>query len=217
MNSTIRLLLVDDHALFRTGLMRLLSTDPRMEVVGEATNGAEFLDMLPGVRPDVTLLDIDMPVMDGIEAATRALTDDPGLKIITLSMHGEREYYFRMVSVGVKGFLLKNSTFDQVVSAITTVEAGGNYFSPELLLELAPGAASAGEPDSEDRGATLSQREMEILLLICRGESNQQIADSLFISKRTVDNHRANILDKTGCKNTASLVVYAIKHSLIEL
>jgi len=211
----VRILLVDDHVLFRSGLARLLATDARFEVVGEAGNGVEFLEMLAGEGcPDVVMLDIDMPVMGGAEAAAEALARYPKLKIITLSMHGEQEYYFRMVSVGVKGFLLKNSAFDEVVAAIMAVMAGGNYFSQELLREIAPAAVNHTKQAEHD---SLSVREMEILLLICRGESNQQIADRLFISKRTVDNHRANILEKTGCKNAASLVVYALKRSFITL
>ena len=233
-SGAVRLMLVDDHALFRTGLARLLAADPRFEVAGEATNGKEMLAMLAVELPDVVLLDIDMPVMGGVEAAAEALARYPDLRIITLSMHGEQEYYFRMVSVGVKGFLVKNSAFDEVVAAIMAVMNGGNYFSEELLRELTPIPSdtsqrppavsptaigtSNGAPGYWAREReVLSPREMEILLLICQGESNHQIADRLFLSKRTVDNHRANILEKTGCKNTASLVVYAIKNSLIVL
>jgi len=219
MDAAIRILLVDDHALFRSGLARLLATDPRFTLAGEATNGAEFLALLPAAGADVVMLDIDMPVMGGVEAAARALERYPDTKIITLSMHGDQEYYFRMIAVGVKGFLLKNSTFDEVADAITSVVAGGNYFSAELLRGVAHGQGQGGQGHGagDASGEALSARELEILLLICQGESNQQIADRLFISKRTVDNHRANILEKTGSKNTASLVMYAIRHSLIEL
>lgn len=209
-------MLVDDHTLFRDGLKRLLDNRPDCRVVAEASNGAEFLNLIKAVpdAADVVFMDIDMPVIGGIEASQKALEINPDLKIITLSMHGDQEYYFKMVSVGVKGFLLKSSDFDEVTAAIDAVSNGGSYFSQELLCtlvrELKPSSVSRSEE-------MLSERETEVLLLICQGLSNQEIAERLFISKRTVDKHRANILDKTGCRNTANLVVYAIKNSLIEI
>lgn len=209
-----KVLLVDDHTLFRNGLRGLLQSEGIAEVVGEASDGEEFLAMLPGSDAEVVLLDIDMPRMGGTEAAARALGIHPSLKIITLSMHGDEHYYFSMVSAGVKGFLLKSSEISEVAAAIDTVARGGTYFSQELLQGLVgilKTTPRGEEPDS------LSERELEILLLICRGLSNQEIADRLFISKRTVDKHRANIMDKTDTKNTANLVVFAIKNGLVEI
>lgn len=137
----------------------------------------------------------------------------PELRIITLSMFGEESYYTRMVQAGARGFLLKDSDIGDVVEAIDTVMAGGSYFSPQLLSSLAGRMRTREDvPDEE-----LSAREREILVAVCRGLSNQEIADELFISKRTVDKHRANILEKTGCKNTASLVVYAIRKGIVEI
>ncbi len=143
------------------------------------------------------------------------------MNIITLSMFGDNAYYSRMVSSGAKGFLLKDSEFDEVVEAVETVHAGGTYFSASLLESLSHSirSAAAGD-DAADAVAEcdrLSDREVEILVAICQGLSTQEIADRLFISKRTVDKHRANILEKSGCKNTASLVVYAIRHRLVEV
>ncbi len=205
-----RVLIVDDHALFRTGLRGLLESEGIAQVMGEAGNGEEFLELLDSA--DVVLLDIDMPVMGGIEAASRAMALRPELRIITLSMHGDEHYYFAMVAAGVKGFLLKNSGMDEVAAAITTVAEGGTYFSQELLQGLV--GILRTTPLEDD---ALSTRELEILLAICGGLSNQEIADKLFISKRTVDKHRANIMLKTGSRNTANLVVYAIKKGLVEL
>ena len=211
----ITITIVDDHTLFRDGLKRLLSTDARFSVVGEASSGEEFLTLYPQIKTDVIFMDIDMPGMNGIEASRRLLEMDKDAKIVTLSMHGEQEYYFAMVELGAKGFLLKNSTFDEVTAAIETVVAGGTYFSQELLSSL---VTALRHSDSQiTHTEALSEREAEILPLICEGYSNQQIGDKLFISKRTVDKHRANILAKTGCKNTASLVVYAVKNNLIEI
>jgi DNA-binding NarL/FixJ family response regulator len=130
-------------------------------------------------------------------------------------MFGEQDYYFKMVDAGVKGFLLKNSDFSEVRMALETVMEGGNYFSRELLMNLVNSLKNSPEEMTPD--SPLSDREREIILLICKGMSTQEIADSLCLSKRTVDSHRANILLKTGCRNTASLVVYAIKEKLVEL
>lgn len=212
-----KIFLVDDHALFREGLKGLLEScsNGKCRVVNEAENGKEFLELLPHSDADVVLLDIDMPKVDGFEATRSALELRPELKIITLSMHGDEDYYFKMVSLGVKGFLLKSSEIDEVLTAIETVNDGGSYFSQELLQDLLGNLKSSKKEEEEK--STLSERESEILLLICKGFSNQEIADQLFISKRTVDKHRANILEKTGAKNTANLVVYAIKNELVEI
>lgn len=217
----IRIALVDDHSLFRRGLKVLLSARPDFEVVADAGSGEEFLAMLPTARPDVVFMDYAMPAMNGAETSERALALCPDLKIITLSMFGDNAYYSRMVSSCAKGFLLKDSEFDEVVEAVETVHAGGTYFSASLLKSLshsirsaAAGGDAAAAVAECDR---LSDREVEILVAICQGLSTQEIADRLFISKRTVDKHRANILEKSGCKNTASLVVYAIRHRLVEV
>lgn len=208
----VKIVLVDDHALFRNGLKGLISMREGYEVVAEAGDGGEFLDMLPTLKADVVFMDISMPNVGGEEATRKALSLYPDLKIVTLSMFGEESYYTRMVEAGAKGFLLKDSSIEEVFEAIDTVVAGGDYFSQRLLSSM-----SNRLRGTELSSGELSSREIEILLAICRGLSNQEIAEELFISKRTVDAHRANILEKTGCKNTASLVVYAIRNQLVEL
>lgn len=207
-------LLADDHALFLSGLSGLLSRQHDCEVVGTASNGEECLELLGKVECDVVLMDIDMPILNGIETTERALARNPNLKIITLSMHSDDAYYFRMVEAGAKGFILKSSDINEVMAAIRSVGDGGTYFSQELLRNLVGSLKSIHHEHPEE---VLSQREKEILLLICKGDSNQDIADQLFISKRTVDKHRANILEKTACKNTANLVIWAIKSSIVEI
>lgn len=210
-----KVIIVDDHTLFRNGLRILLNTMDDYQVVGEASNGKQFLELLEKGIPDLVLLDINMPVMDGIEAATIAQKQYPDLKIITLSMYGEEDYYYKMVNAGVKGFVLKNSDIKEVKTALDVVYDGGSFFSSELLQNLVASLKSTSK--SKESHAELSEREMEILILICQGLSNQEIGDKLFISKRTVDKHRANILEKSESKNTAQLVVYAIKNKLVEL
>ena len=207
--------MVDDHNLFLNGLRLLLTTTKSFEVVGEASNGLEFMERFQEADPDVVLMDISMPEMDGVEASRKALEIDPHLKIITLSMYGDQEYYTKMLEIGVRGFVLKDSDIQEVISAITTVAQGGNYFSRQLLRGLILGKKEL--PLIFGSEEQLSERELEVLIEICQGLSNIEIADKLFISKRTVEKHRANVLLKTGCKNTASLVVFAIRNHLVEL
>ena len=212
----VRIALVDDHTLFRTGLKGLLMQREGFEVVADVGSGEEFLAQLPALDVDVVFMDISMPGIDGSETTRRALQMRPNLKVITLSMYGDDHYYTLMVECGASGFLLKDSDIEEVYASVDAVVAGDSYFSSALLGMLTRNMSRlATEPKCEEDA--LSDREVEILVEVCRGLSNQEIADKLFISKRTVDKHRANILEKTGCKNTANLVVYAIKNHLVDL
>jgi DNA-binding NarL/FixJ family response regulator len=210
----IQIIIADDHQLFRNGLKILLNSFPEFEVTGEAANGEEFLKLLKNVQADIALMDIKMPEMDGIEATRRGLKMCPGINIIALSMYGEEEYYYKMVDAGAKGFLLKDSDISEVKEAILTVAKGGSFFSQELLYHV---IQKIKHREQENKSANLSKREKEILIKICEGFSNQEIAEALFISKRTVDKHRANLLGKTNSKNTASLILFAIRNKLIEI
>ncbi len=217
MEQIIKIAIADDHELFREGLVRLIEMKTSLKVEFQAANGEEVIERLKTSTVDVVLMDIDMPIMGGIEATRKVCEQYPDTKIIALSMHGDREYYFEMVAAGAKGFLLKSSELQEVVSAVENVCNGGSYFSQELLQMLVGQLRPADGLSEEVETETLSARETEILIEVCRGLSNQEIADKLFISKRTVDKHRANILEKTGCRNSANLVYYAIKNKLIEL
>jgi DNA-binding NarL/FixJ family response regulator len=210
----ISIIIADDHHLFRNGLKLILESIPDFTITGEASTGTEFLEVLKNCQADIALMDINMPEMNGIEATRRGLKICPTLSVIALSMYGEEEYYYKMVDAGAKGFLLKDSDISEVKEAIQTVKKGGNYFSQELLHNV---IQKIKLRENEIKSASLSKREKEILLKICEGNSNQEIAESLFISKRTVDKHRANLLGKTNSKNTASLILFAIKNKLIEI
>lgn len=210
----IQILIADDHQLFRNGLKILLDAFDEFEVAGEAGNGEELITILENCECDVILMDINMPVMDGVTSTQNAIKIKPGVKVIALSMYGEEEYYYKMVDAGAKGFILKDSDISEVKEAIFTVYNGGNFFSQELLHRVIQKIKTR---ETETRMANLSKREKEILEKICEGLSNQEIANDLFISKRTVDKHRANLLSKTGSKNTASLILYAVKNKLIEV
>lgn len=206
-----KIALVDDHALFRNGLRGLIDGNQGCCVVAESSNGADFLENEAAMSADVVFMDIAMPTLSGDKATAMALERNPNLKIICLSMFGDERYYSRMVEAGAKGFLLKDSSIDDVFAAIKAVMNNEEYICNEVMQALS-GAMRRNE-DTE----VLSEREMDVLLGICKGLSTQEIADNLFLSKRTVDTHRANILEKTGSKNTASLVVYAIKNNLVEI
>ncbi|MBP5366261.1 MAG: response regulator transcription factor [Bacteroidales bacterium] len=212
-SNALKIWLVDDHQLFRAGFRTLLSRVPNVAVTFEASNGAEYVEHLNADKPDLVFLDISMPELDGMEAAKITVNQYPDVKIIILSMFGEREYYTRLIDMGVSGFLLKSSDFKEVEMAIEAIRQGDCYFSQELLQQmvLKPGD-SKQSVDSE-----ISEREKDVLTEICNGASNQEIAERLFISRRTVEKHRANLLLKTGCPNTASLVVFAVKNGLFEI
>lgn len=210
----IKILITDDHTLFRTGLRTLLSTFPWVKQITEASNGKEFLYQVEHFLPDIALVDIEMPEMNGIDATREACLRFPGLKVVALSMYGEEDYYYKMIDAGAKGFLLKNSDISEVEAAIKAVAQGGEYFSQELLYSI---VKRFRQGNRESFNEKLSQRELEVLQQICLGYSNTEIADNLSISKRTVDKHRENLLLKTNARNTAGLVVFAIKNKLIDL
>ena len=213
----LKLYLVDDHKLFREGLKLLLSTQDFVKHIYEASNGREFIENLQLTECDVVLMDIEMPEMNGIEATREALHLHPELKIIVLSMYGDEQYYYQMIDAGAKGFMLKNTGIENVIKGIQKVAAGENFFSEELLFNILNNMRDNSKTTADVPDNELSDREMEILYHVCKGESNQEIAEALFISKRTVDKHRANLLSKTGCRNTAALVMYAIKNKMIEV
>jgi DNA-binding NarL/FixJ family response regulator len=211
MEKEIKIALVDDHALFRNGLRGLIDGNHSCRVVAEASDGSDFLENAEAMSADVVFMDIAMPTLSGDKATIAALERRPDLKVICLSMFGDERYYSRMVEAGAKGFLLKDSSIEEVFAAIEAVVNGEEYICNDVMRMLSEAMRR------NDEIKVLSEREIDVLLGICRGLSTQEIADGLFISKRTVDTHRANILEKTGSNNTASLVVYAIKHGLVEI
>jgi DNA-binding NarL/FixJ family response regulator len=211
----LNILIVDDHKLFREGLKLLLTNLEEIGEVWEAPDGEVFLTMIKCCSPDLVLMDIEMPKVNGVDATVKALELYPEMKIMALSMYGDEEYFQKMIDAGVCCFLLKNSDFSEVKRAILTAAQGNNYFTEEILYRLVNRFKS--RPQQTDPEVTLSDREIEVLQLICKGLSNQEIADKLFISKRTVDHHRASLLTKTDTRNTASLVIYAIKHKMVEV
>jgi DNA-binding NarL/FixJ family response regulator len=210
----ISVYIVDDHSLFREGLKLLLSNLDYIDRIYEAENGQQFIDSLAKNPVDIVMLDIEMPVMNGIQAARLAKEILPGIKLIALSMYSDENYYLSMIEAGACGFLLKNSSFQEVEKAIIDVYNDKSYISIEILNNILKHPQKPGTNSLFDE---LTEREAEILLLICKGLTNSEIADRLFLSKRTVDKHRENLLLKTQSKNTANLVIYAIKSGYLQI
>ncbi len=217
MEKACKIIIVDDHNIFRDALKFVLAQSPDMEVVAEASNGLEFLALLDNMVPDIVLMDIAMPVLNGVEATKEALRKYPDLKIIALSMYGDELYYFKMLEAGVQGFVLKESGSDELLQAINTVLNGESFFSNHILCNIIKDLAhdSIPPPEAEKKEIKLSKRENEVLELICAGYSNNEIAIKLGISKRTIEGHRSSLINKTGAKNSVHLVLFAMKNNIL--
>lgn len=215
----IKIILVDDHEIFRNGMKTLLKSLSNIEIIAEASNGQEFLEVIEDHKPDIVFMDINMPKLDGINATEMVLEKYPNLKIIGLSTFGDNEHFNKMINAGVRGYMLKNSRKKEFIEAIEAVHQNDDYYySNELLLNYSKNIITKQVDEVEKtKLPKLSKREMEILELICKGHSNDEIAESLFISKRTVENHKANLIQKTETGNTVNLVIYAFKNKIIEL
>jgi len=203
----IKIAIVDDHDLFREGLSLVLGQIEKFVIIFDTSNGNLFLDFLQTSIPDVVLMDINMPVIDGIETTRKAIEINPNLKIIALTMFSDTMHYTQMIHAGIKGFILKKSNKFELQQAICAVFAGGNYFSQEILQKMA--FQSVNFPNNTDK---FTQREMDVLNLVCKGLTSQEIAGKLFISDKTVETHRNNIFHKAEVRNSSELIVWAIKH-----
>ncbi len=209
--NNLSIAIVDDHEIFRSGLKLILSEKNNWNIVIEAVDGADFMEQLSVIVPDIVLLDIQMPKLDGYNTTKKALLDYPELKIIALSLFNEEEYYYKMIEAGVKGFLLKNSSIKELYRAIEEVAIGNNYFAQELLRKIVLKLNSANEDDK----LKLSDKEKEILNLICNGFTNKEISEKLFLSIKSIEKYRTGLLHKTETRNTAQLVMHTITNKLI--
>lgn len=214
-----KIVVVDDHPIFIKGLTTLLNEIENVKVIAEAKNGVKFLELLSSLQPDIVFIDIKMPGMNGIEATEKALELQPGLKILGLTMFSEYRYMEMMMKAGAKGFLNKSVTKAELQKAIEKVVAGENYLSENFakLSDVEEKEKSAFKLPEEWESEKLSARELEVLQLLSDGLSTSEIAEKLFISQRTVEHHRSNLLAKTQSKNVAGLIKYAIVKGLIKI
>lgn len=211
-NDPVRVLVVDDHAVVRSGLRSLLDADPALEVVGEAANGQEAVFQNRALKPDVIVMDVVMPGESGIEATRRVLHERPEAKVLVLSMQDDPSYVREAFDAGASGYVLKEAADAEVVQAVREVATGGRYVHPALGARLI-----AAEVEERKRVETdpLSEREREVLRQLALGHTNQEIAAALFISVRTAETHRAHIMQKLGLRTRAELVRYALEHGLL--
>lgn len=208
-------IIVNDHLIFRLGLKTMITLENIANVIGEAENGKELIELLNQVKPDLVLMDIDMPHMNGFDATERALEMMPDLKIIALSMFSDEENYYRIIDYGIKGFILKSCGVNELENAIHNVMSGENYFSNELLRKIIN--AHGKTEILKSTTGKLTNREYEVLQQICLGLSTEEIAEKLFISPKTIKSHKSNLLEKTVCKNTPSLILFAIRNKMVEM
>jgi len=216
--SSIKVLLAEDHTILRKGLCSLLENEYGIEVVGEAENGREAIEKTELLHPDVLVLDISMPLLNGIEVTRQLKKKFPDLKILILTMHATDEFVFEVLNAGAKGYVIKKAAPDELVSAIHVVFLGQSYFSPEISKMLLDRETETGLMHDESIiYKILTEREREILQLVAEGHSSREISEMLFISIKTVENHRANIMEKLGLHNLAELIKYAINKGIIQL
>ena len=214
----ITVLLADDHAIVRQGLGALLHADGHFKMLGEAKTGREAVDLATELRPDVILMDIAMPVLNGLEATRQILAANPAARIIILSAHSDDEYIERTTAAGVAGFLEKQTSAEILTKAIREVAKGGKFFSPAIAKRLAsrPGQSLSRDGQPKANASRLTSRESEVLQLVAEGSANKQVAAALGISIKTVEKHRQHLMDKLNIPDTAGLTRYAISAGVIE-
>jgi DNA-binding NarL/FixJ family response regulator len=218
MRGPFRILLADDHVMFRRGVRSLIQGMQNVEVVGEASDGLELLGLLKDLNPDLVIIDISMPNLRGLEATREIKILDPAIKVLILTMHKDREYLYHALTAGAEGYLLKEDADGELISAIETLRKGGTFISPLLSAKMADIFVDKFRTGTEPLVAPeepLTVRERQIVKLIAEGKSSKEVGELLFISSRTVQHHRANIMRKLNVKKTADLVKYAIQKGYV--
>jgi DNA-binding NarL/FixJ family response regulator len=210
----IRVFVADDHAIVRDGLVTLMSSQPDIEVVGTACNGREALTEVRRIKPEVVVLDISMPELDGIEAARQILANEPGMRIVMLSMHAGSQHVFHALEAGARGYLLKESAAKEVIEAVRVVSLGRRYLSPKVAEIMADGLSDR-QPSSPLE--SLSKREREILKLVADGHSSARIGEMLHLSPKTVDSYRSRLMQKLHLADLVALIKFAIQHGITSL
>jgi two-component system, NarL family, response regulator NreC len=212
----IKVLIADDHTILRQGLRRILEAEPDMDVVGEAGTGVDAVKRAKQLEPDVIIMDISMPEQDGIESM-RQIVKSLNSRVLILSVHLEHEVISEAVSAGAAGYLAKDSLDRELISAVRTVMLGGSVFSPSASRRLAESSQSTAKATSTRSLESLTSREREVFLLLAEGKSTTEVANSLFVSPKTVHTHRQHIMDKLGLRTTTELIRFAMREGLIKM
>jgi two-component system response regulator NreC len=213
---SLRLVLGDDHTIVRQGICKILEEQREWQVVGQANNGREAVKEILALQPDIAILDVGMPLLNGIEATRQLVRRLPALRVLILSMHADEAYITQALHAGAKGYLLKDSADTELIRAVTAIAAGKSFFSPAVAsVMLDDYVRHLADKGIADRYDALSEREREIFQLIAEGHSNKEVAEILSISPATVETHRAHILQKLDVHNTAELVLYAVRRGVI--
>ncbi|MFT5780488.1 MAG: DNA-binding NarL/FixJ family response regulator [Crocinitomicaceae bacterium] len=216
MENKIRIALADDHKLFRSGLISILESTPNYMIVHEASNGQELLDGLATSKPDVILLDLEMPVLTGSETLQVIRKTDSEVKILLLTMHENDAFIYQMMEFGANGYLSKNTDPGVVIEAIQQVYTSGYYFSNRVSMAMLNGISDQGmSPKEQFSGHGLTARELEVLNLICKEHTTIEIGELLFLSPKTIEGYRKLLMEKTGSRNMAGLVLFSVKHGLL--
>jgi DNA-binding NarL/FixJ family response regulator len=210
-----RIIIADDHCLIRQGIKSIISQDGEMEVVAEAGDGRELFTRLADQVPDMVILDISMPRMNGIEAVAEVREHYPSVRILILTMHSNAQYFYHVISAGAHGYLLKDDSDTELLTAIRTVQQDKTYVSPQLVEEVTGEMVSAFRDNKELPIVHLTDREKQVLQLVVKGHTSKQIAEVLCLSPRTIDHHRAKLLKKFKMRNTVDLVKHVVKNSII--
>lgn len=215
MPNKLQILIADDHTMIRDALKNYFIDDTDIEIIGEAINGKDALDKIKTMKPDLVLTDINMPVIDGHQLVERVKEEEIGVKIIALTMINETQAIKKMLSLGVDGYVLKNCDRAELKAGMQQVMNGESYYSPHVMHKVMDGLAKRSNQERTVMDMPLSSREKEVLELILKEYTNNEIANELFISVRTVDAHKRNLLEKTGSKNMVGLVIYALEKGLV--
>ncbi|MBW2092154.1 MAG: response regulator transcription factor [Deltaproteobacteria bacterium] len=210
----MRIVLADDHSLFREGLRALLQEDPDIEIVGEIGNGRSAVQLCQKIVPDVVIMDVIMPELNGIEATRQIVADCPGIKVIAISMHSSRRFVLDMLQAGASGYLLKDCAFNELALALAAVQSNQVYLSPSIASIVVENISDSSGPELKFT-SKLTLREQEVLQLLAEGKSSLETAERLHLSVKTVQTHRRNIMEKLNLHNLAELTKYAIREGLI--
>jgi len=214
----MKILLADDHNVLRKGLRRILEEQPDLEVVGEAADGREAVTLTNTLHPDIVVMDIAMPLMNGLEATRQILLRHSDLNVLILSMYSDENYVVQVLRAGARGYLLKDTAEEDLITAVRTVANGQPFFSPKIAkLLLGDGMQRLRQEGVSDSYDLLTAREREVLQLIAEGKSNKESAAALFVSPTTIETHRARIMDKLDLHSTADIVLYAVRKGIVQL